>query len=244
MPAIKGRPLDARNGEVTDAAMGEVGLKDEGVVSGLQCSEIVAVGDGFGGSIGGFEVDRGEGDKAVAVDDERSPGIENNLIAGFGDDLDVGEPVAFFGAAEGDVYAGVRLGEDADAESSEVGFFEGIALQVAHFVGFDEDTIATVVGAIPRAVGSVDSVAGEAGGAGVVVGAGVAEEGGFLAEVIGSDDPDLGVLDGFVVEPGAVVETDAEAMLIGGTGDVADGKFNTWRLAFDLESVGAEGGSP
>lgn len=117
----------------------------------------------------------------------------------------------------------------------------GSAVVVADFFGFDEDAVAAVVGAVPGSVGAIDGIAGEAAGAGEIIGAGIAAEGGFFAEVIGSDDPDFGVLDGVVIETAAIREADAKAVFSGRFGDGGDVQFDLWRGAVDEEAMAADG---
>lgn len=82
--------------------MSEVTLKKESVVSGLERAEVVAVGDWFDRAVDGFDVDGGEGNEAVAVDDQWSPGIDDNLFSGSGDEFDIGEPAAFIVLSDND----------------------------------------------------------------------------------------------------------------------------------------------
>lgn len=240
--AVDGGWFDTGDGEVSKSAIGFIGLPDEEVVAGEELAEVVGVAQGFDGSVGGFTVDIGEDDEGLSVADEGAPAIDDDLLSGGRDDLDGGFPVAGGRHGEADIDAGCGWGwRDVDLEVTEEGFGEGVAIEVAHFFSLDEDAVAAVIGAVPRSFGSMDGVAGACSGAGDVIGGGVALEGGFLAVVIGSGDPDLGGLDGVVIESGGIGEADAEAMLGLFFGDVSNGELDAGWCSSDEEAFASEG---
>lgn len=63
----------------------------------------------------------------------------------------------------------------------------------------------------------------------------------MFAEVVATDDPDSGLLDGVVIESSGVGEEERKAVLVLFGGDVSDGKFNLRRVAGHAESLAGEG---
>jgi hypothetical protein len=88
-PASDGWAFDPGNGKVSGATMGEVGLEGEDIVAGLKLPEVIAVSERLDRAVGCLQMKSGEGDKAVTVENEWSPVVDDHLLARLGDDFNI-----------------------------------------------------------------------------------------------------------------------------------------------------------
>ena len=63
----------------------------------------------------------------------------------------------------------------------------------------------------------------------------------MFAVVVATDDPDFGLLDGFLIESGGVEEGESEALLVPFGGDVANAEGDAWCFTGDAESLASQG---